>query len=425
MPQTNKRILVADDLQAIHEDFAKILAPDETSLRKLSGLAHFAPELAADPGEVPAYELSFVSQGEEAIRAVASAKGAGKPFAMVFLDVRMPPGIDGVETAERLMVLDEDLQIVLCTAYADYSFSEISRRFRGSSNFLILKKPFDPAEVLQVAHALCRKWSLAADNRLFIQDLEQKVSQRTVALERSREELADALRRAQSGENAKKAFLNCISHELYTPLNGITMGAELIADSNDPHVAELAQVISKSSESLQRLFNRVLLYCELENLPPGDRLQPVDLRSLATQVHDQFAPVAKLRGLAWQVDVEISNTVFIHGDGVKLLHLLEVLVENSFKFTDRGGVILRFTTLPGPGLEITVSDTGPGLPSDLAALLSQPFTLGDPSDTRRHGGLGLGLTLGGRLVEYFRGSLSYAATPGGGATFTVVLPAAC
>ncbi|WP_404424530.1 ATP-binding protein [Nibricoccus sp. IMCC34717] len=421
---TNKRILIADDLPAIHEDFAKILAPKGSGLGAVEGLARFAPEIAADPGDAPTYDLTFVSQGDEAIRAVTRARAEGRPFALIFLDVRMPPGIDGVETAERLMALDETLQIVLCTAYADYSFNEISRRFRASGNFLILKKPFDPAEVLQVAHALCRKWTLTEENASFIRTLEDKVRERTVALERAHGEVALALKRAQAGESSKRAFLSCISHELYTPLNGIKMGAELIGDSDDPQAAELAKVISTSSDRLQTLFRRVLLYCELDRKAPGSQLQPVEILTLCNKIRTQFEPVATQRRLTWQIEGAPSGPVFLNGDSLALGELLEVLVDNAFKFTEKGGVSLIFDVIEGPALRIIVTDSGPGIRSDLAEILSHPFEPGDSSTTRRHEGFGLGLTLASRLIEHFQGSWSYSHAPGGGSRFTVLLPAA-
>ncbi len=161
MKPSNLRILVADDLVNIHEDFAKILTAATSQLADVPGLARFAPELlvSSEPTR-PAYELNFVTQGEEAVRAVTRAQIRNQPYAVAFLDVRMPPGIDGVETAGQLLKLDPELQIVLCTAYTDYSFAEISVRFGGSPNFLILKKPFDPAEVVQIALALTHKWEL-------------------------------------------------------------------------------------------------------------------------------------------------------------------------------------------------------------------------------------------------------------------------
>lgn len=161
----NKRILIVDDLVSIQEDFKKILSAPLTTLATVPGLADFAPQLVRGEPARSHYPLAFASQGDEALLAVEAAEAAGSPFAAAFLDVRMPPGIDGVETAEKLLARHPRLQVALCTAYTDYSFAELSTRFAENPNLLIMKKPFDPAEVLQVACMLTDRWALLERQR--------------------------------------------------------------------------------------------------------------------------------------------------------------------------------------------------------------------------------------------------------------------
>lgn len=156
----NKRILIVDDLVSIQEDFRKILSAPVATLSSVPGLADFAPQLVNGEPSRCHYPLAFASQGDEALLAVETAEASGAPFAAVFLDVRMPPGIDGVETAQQLLSRHPRLQVALCTAYTDYSFAELSTRFSANPNLLIMKKPFDPAEVLQVACMLTHRWWL-------------------------------------------------------------------------------------------------------------------------------------------------------------------------------------------------------------------------------------------------------------------------
>src|SRR5688500_5536172 len=136
------RVLVVDDTQAIHDDFRKILAASpvkdefEAEEDAFFGTAEPAAEKAS-------FDLSFASQGLEALDLVAAAARGGRRFEVVFMDVRMPPGLDGIETTARMWEIDPDLQVVICTAYSDYSWEEMIGRLGRTDRLLILKKPFD------------------------------------------------------------------------------------------------------------------------------------------------------------------------------------------------------------------------------------------------------------------------------------------
>src|SRR5262249_45728570 len=145
----NRRILVIDDNVAIHADFKKILAAEDLDT---CGLAEAEAELfGAAPTSMaakPRFELTSAFQGHEGLTAVTQAVQSGRPFAIAFVDVRMPPGWDGVETTARLWEADPDLQIVICTAYSDYSWDKMVAQLGGSDRLVILKKPFDAIEVM-------------------------------------------------------------------------------------------------------------------------------------------------------------------------------------------------------------------------------------------------------------------------------------
>lgn len=157
------RILVIDDNLAIHQDFAKILGKgpsDDSALDDMEAALFGAEKPAATS---TTFRLDFASQGAEGLALVQEALAAGSPYSLAFVDGRMPPGWDGIETIQRLWQADPELQTVLCTAYADYSWQEIRRILGETDSLLILKKPFDNMEVLQLAHALTRKWELARE----------------------------------------------------------------------------------------------------------------------------------------------------------------------------------------------------------------------------------------------------------------------
>jgi len=156
--ELNRRILIVDDNRAIHEDIVKVLAgsgPEEQALDADETLL-FETERV----QTVHFEIDSAFQGQEGLEKVRAAIADGRPYAMAFVDVRMPPGWDGVETIGHLWKADPSLQIVICTAYSDYSWNEMRRQLGSSDSLLILKKPFDNIEVTQLAHALTRKWAV-------------------------------------------------------------------------------------------------------------------------------------------------------------------------------------------------------------------------------------------------------------------------
>jgi PAS domain S-box-containing protein len=153
----NRRILLIDDMPSIHEDFRKILAPPSADGSELSAVE---AELFGDAPKdtAAAFELDSAYQGREGLAKVQAALAAGRPYAMAFVDMRMPPGWDGVETIEHLWQTDPQLQVVICTAYSDHSWESVLARLDMRDRLLILKKPFDAIEVSQLASALTAKW---------------------------------------------------------------------------------------------------------------------------------------------------------------------------------------------------------------------------------------------------------------------------
>ncbi|MDB6116620.1 MAG: Histidine kinase, partial [Verrucomicrobiaceae bacterium] len=125
------------------------------------------------------FELTFATQGQEALEIVHAAHLAGRPFAIAFMDVRMPPGWDGLETTLKLWEVTPDLHVVICTAYSDKSWEQMTENLPHPERLLILKKPFDGIEVLQLAHALTEKWSLLHAVRRNMEQLERTVLART------------------------------------------------------------------------------------------------------------------------------------------------------------------------------------------------------------------------------------------------------
>lgn len=178
--RANRRILIVDDVTSIHLDFRKILCADadaEPSLDTLEQTLFGTTTVARQ-----AFILDSAYQGQEALDLVNRALATNTPYAMAFIDMRMPPGWDGLQTIEQLWNVDPNLQIALCTAYSDYSFEAIEARLKYNDQLLILKKPFDHLEIRQMASALTWKWQLAQDAALKVIGLERTIEERVQEL---------------------------------------------------------------------------------------------------------------------------------------------------------------------------------------------------------------------------------------------------
>lgn len=160
----NRRILVVDDNASIHDDFRRLLMAPAGSARALDDMAVaiFGWKVAAPADQVAQdrFELESAMQGQEALEKVQKACAAGKPYSIAFVDMRMPPGWDGLTTIQKLWDVDPALQIVICTAYSDRSWVEVQDALPARKRWLVLKKPFDKVELLQIAHVLVDKWQL-------------------------------------------------------------------------------------------------------------------------------------------------------------------------------------------------------------------------------------------------------------------------
>lgn len=203
------RILVVDDVTAIHDDYRKILVRAQNSSLEKAGAELFGRE--ADVNRKFHFELDSAYQGQEGLALVQKAIQSGRPYSLAFVDVRMPPGWDGVETIEQLWKVDPALQVVICTAYSDHSWHSIMKRLGDSDSLLILKKPFDPVEVLQLAHALTKKWLLNKQTRSHLAELEAKVEERTIELQNANSKLLQEIAQNKLTEEQKNLQFSALT----------------------------------------------------------------------------------------------------------------------------------------------------------------------------------------------------------------------
>lgn len=159
--EDNYRILVIDDVQGIHEDFRKILIPDLNEHRSTLDQMNstFFGKIMPKASHPP-FKIDSAYQGRDGLMLVKNSIAVKKPYAVAFVDVQMPPGEDGVDTINHIWEIDKEIQTVICTAYAKYSWEEIYDKFGDTDRLYVIKKPFDNIEILQLASTLTKKWNL-------------------------------------------------------------------------------------------------------------------------------------------------------------------------------------------------------------------------------------------------------------------------
>ncbi len=179
------RILVVDDNESIHEDFRAILSGGDGRNAVLEETKSFLFGEDSKPVQQQ-FEVESAYQGREGMEKVVQAAESGRGYVMAFVDVRMPPGWDGLETIKRIWEREPTLQIVICTAHSDYSWSDMIGQLGQTDRLLILKKPFDSIEVRQIACALTEKWRL-------LNNLDQMVKEQTAEITETRDVTVFAL----------------------------------------------------------------------------------------------------------------------------------------------------------------------------------------------------------------------------------------
>ncbi|MGC3957341.1 MAG: response regulator [Verrucomicrobiota bacterium] len=282
----SQRLLVIDDNPRIHEDIRKILCPTAAN-NELDNFAAALFEEEAVETPVSNFEIDSAYQGQEGLALVQKAVAEGRPYSLAFVDVRMPPGWDGVETIEHIWKKYPELQVVICTAYSDHSWGDIITRLGKSDSLLILKKPFDNVEVLQLAHALTKKWVVTRQAKMQTLNLATLVTERTEALLSANAQLRAEIDRRAEIEAALRESEERFHKSFESTLVALALlKADTLehADVNASYLALLErsceQVLGESPAALELLESPLAFVDAIRAAQAGQRVHNRELNFL-------------------------------------------------------------------------------------------------------------------------------------------------
>ncbi len=434
----NHRILVIDDNPSIHADFRKILqrsaSNDDEFEQAEAALFNDALEIP----DRPPFELDSAFQGEEAYRMVSAAAATGRPYAMVFVDMRMPPGWDGMKTTMKLWEVCPDLQVVICTAYSDHSWEEMLECFGQTDRLLVLKKPFDNIEVLQLAHALTEKWRLLQQANANTEHLEGRVAERTRELQAANEALQaemaerakveEALRQAQKMEAVGQLAAG-VAHDFNNLLSVIRSYSGILLDNEclDANSRDALREVDSAAERATNLTRQLLTFSRRQVIQP----EYLDLNDVVGQLSKLLHRV-----LGETVSLEIQTALklpdVLADRGMVEQIVLNLAVNARDAMPEGGPVLIRSASVSfssedvrrNPAIRaghfacLSVTDRGCGIAPEIMPRLFEPFFT-----TKEVGkGTGLGLATVYGIVRQHEGWIEVDSACGRGTTFKVFLP---
>ena len=436
--QKNNRLLVIDDSQAIHADFRKILQGPDSASDELEATGAGLFGETARQVKPTGFKIDSANSGEEGLALVEKAMAGGHPYALAFVDVRMAPGWNGIETTARIFQNDPDIQIVICTAYSDYSWEEMIARLGQSDRLVILKKPFDTVEVLQLAHALTEKWELGQKARVRMDQLEKMVAKRTLELQTANAHLKiemaeralaeEALRQSQKME-AVGQLAGGIAHDfnnLLTVIRGYVQYLNLEMHKSEG-VVEALHEIDVAAERAAKLTSQMLIFSRKKRM----RLQAINLNEIVAKIGTMLRP---LLGENIITEIQTAEKLLpIQADPVMIeMVVLNLAVNARDAMPDGGRLLIRVDEVeinevdsrrnpkarPGHFACIRVADNGSGIAPEVLPHLFEPFFT-----TKEVGkGTGLGLATVYGIVKQHAGWVDVESEPGGGSRFKVFLP---
>lgn len=426
--QEEYRILIVDDTRSIHDDFRKILVRAESAHDNLSKVENEILDLISSEEVQRSFSLDSAYQGASALIMARRATEESKPYALAFIDMQMPPGLNGLETALELMRSEPDLQIVICTAYSNYTWENMAARIGSSDRLLILKKPFEVMEVQQLAHALTEKWKLIQIARTKREDLAKLVVVRTQELRsevREKKNLESQLRHAQRLESLG-TLASGIAHDLNNCLAPIMMAVTLLRKFKHPDSEEILSIITQSAQRGRDMVKQILAFA-------GN----VEGKRECFQIKHIIVELDKLLRQTFPSNIKITHLFedepqLILGDATQIHQVLLNFCVNARDAMPSGGTLelhVKNVTVSetevsmhphaktGEYVVVSVRDTGEGIAPEIMEKMFDPFFT--TKEVGKGSGLGLSMAMG--IVRSHGGFIRVRSKPQS-TCFEVFLP---
>ncbi len=407
-------VLIVDDNKEIHEDFKSILL--ENQFQRKSDLE--LDDLLSDVFDTETPQMSSLDitidsayQGEEALQKVIQSEAKNHPYNVIFMDVRMPPGWDGIETVHKIWEHFPHIEVVICTAYSDFSWHDVQQQLGISHRLLILKKPFDAMEVKQLVLSLTMKSTYYKKYENHVEELERAVEQRT-------SELKNAKINAELANKAKSTFLSNMSHELRTPLNGILGYTELLSRDN-LRMEQMIKIdtIQRCGNHLLDLINNILDLSKIESGQMEKKFSLFNLHEAINDIAQMLKPKFQRKQLYLHIEQDDNIQPIVTSDEKKLRQILINLIGNAVNFTQQGGVTLKIVLEQKQPQKIlfSVIDTGQGISKQDLKNIFKPFK--QASSNKEDTGTGLGLAISKKFIEILGGELAVESKESVGSRF--------
>ena len=407
--ELNNRILLVDDEPRILDELGKVLSPAEKSNAELNELENrLFNNSKTNRRKTTSYNVCCCRQGDEAVFKVQEAIEKNEPFAVAFIDIRMPPGPDGVSTAEEIRKLDPNVQIVMMTGYSDFDISEIAHRIPPEDKLLYMQKPIHSQEIRQFSLALTAKWQ--SDYLLHLQN--QKLTESNEYL--------------KEHDRLKSEFVMTVSHELRTPLtifkNILSNAMAGVMGKVSP---KLLRNLEMADEAIGRLTSIINDFLDVSKLEVGKmKLYPENLcvQQTISKLVDMIRFVTDSKNI--QLDLEMpEENLYINADYEKITRVINNIIENATKFVpeETGKIIMRVED-KGERVRISIEDNGPGIHGDDKEKVFDQFVQVEKHIGPGKHGTGLGLAICRDLIQLHSGRIWIEDNPGGGAIFRILLP---
>jgi signal transduction histidine kinase len=408
--QDKKKILIIDDNIQIHQDFKKVLlitTENEKDLDKLEEA--LLGESSNQQDET--YMIDCASQGEEGLKMVEESIKRNEPYAVAFVDVRMPPGLDGIETISKIWEIYPDIQIVICTAYSDYSWQDLYDKFGNTDNLLILKKPFDNIEVRQLAYTLSKKWELNKIANLKMNEMERIVEKRTKELQERNEELDN--------------FAHTVAHDLKNPLGVIIGFAQILneeySEFSEKEIRNYIKHIAHDSNKMNNIINELILFASLRKTEIN--IDILNMSDIVTKAINSLSQMIEKNN----AEIILPDTFpAVLGYASWVEEVLVNYISNAIKFGGKHPRIKltadtgKTDKVPEGMVRFCVHDNGPGISHKNQARLFKKFERLDQVKIEGHG---LGLSIVRRLIKKLGGQVGVESEIGKGSIFYFTLPA--